>query len=150
MYLGAFLLFVGWWQERLDKNPMGQYTCPIYCGVRHSHLKFTGKVEKGKLTLHDRDGFKRSLSNYEGDIWLEIKEAPKMHSPKQNAYYRAIIRQLAKELGYTEQELHLTVKKLFKIESTKDLSQEEFSEFLDSLIIHFSQLGYPPEDPRGR
>ena len=129
---------------------MGQYACPVYCGVQHEHLKFTGKVKKGKLTLYDPQGFKESLHRYDGDVWIEVKTAPKTHSPKQNAYYRAIIRQLAKELGYTEEELHLTVKQLFNIESTKDLSQDEFSDFLDSLIIHFSQLGYPPEDPRGR
>ena len=74
---------------------MGQYTCPVYCGVQHEHLKFTGKVKKGKLTLYDPQCFKESLHRYDGDVWIEVKAAPKTHSPKQNAYYRAIIRQLA-------------------------------------------------------
>ena len=113
-------------------------------------MRFTGKVEDGKLKLYDREGFKRSLHQYEGEVWLEIKEAEKTHSPKQNAYYRAIIREIANELGYMEDELHQTVKRLFKIESTKDLSVADFSDYLDKIIIHFAQLGYPVQDPRGR
>ena len=129
---------------------MGGYTCPIYCGVEHNHLRFTGKVEDGKLKLYDREGFKRSLHQYEGEVWLEVKVAEKTHSPKQNAYYRAIIREIASELGYMEDELHQTVKRLFGIESTKDLSVADFSDYLDKIIIHFAQLGYPVQDPRGR
>ena len=113
-------------------------------------MKFTGTVKKGKLKLYDREGFKRSLSQYEGEVWLEIKRAEKVHSPKQNAYYRAIIRDIANELGYTEDELHKTVKQLFGVESTKELSVADFSDYLDKIIIHFAQLGYPVEDPRGR
>jgi len=113
-------------------------------------LKFTGTVKNGKLKLYDREGFKRSLSDYEGEVWLEIKQAEKTHSPKQNAYYRAIIREIANELGYTEDEMHKTTKQLFGIESTKDLNVADFSDYLDKIIIHFAQLGYPVKDPRGR
>ena len=113
-------------------------------------MKFTGRVKNGKLKLYDREGFKRSLFEYEGEVWVEVKRGEKVHSPKQNAYYRAIIREIANELGYTESEMHETVKELFKIESTKDLSVSEFSEYLDKIIIHFARLGYPVKDPRGR
>ena len=81
---------------------------------------------------------------------MEIKEAEKTHSPKQNAYYRAVIREIASELGYTEDEMHQTTKRLFSIESTKDLSVNDFSDYLDKIIRHFAQLGYPVKDPRGR
>tara|TARA_Y100001973_G_C5176482_1_gene322292 strand:+ start:1300 stop:1641 length:342 start_codon:yes stop_codon:yes gene_type:complete len=113
-------------------------------------MKFTGKVTNGSLKLYDREGFKRSLFEYEGEVWLEVKRAEKTRSPKQNAYYRAIIKEIGNELGYTEHELHETVKKMFGIESTKDLTVPEFSEYLDKIIIHFSKLGYPVQDPRGR
>lgn len=113
-------------------------------------MRFTGKVKDGKLKLYDKEGFNRTLSQYEGDVWLEIKEAEKTHSPKQNAYYRAIIREIANELGYTEDEMHQTTKDLFSIESTKDLSVNDFSDYLDKIIRHFAQLGYPVKDPRGR
>ena len=43
-----------------------------------------------------------------------------------------------------------TQKQLFGIESTKDLNVADFSDYLDKIIIHFAQLGYPVQDPRGR
>ena len=113
-------------------------------------MKFTGSVKNGKLTLTDKTGFKQHLSQIDGDVWLDVKPLPKSRSPKQNSYYRAIIRDLGNEFGYTEQEMHQTAKDLFSIKSTKDLSIEEFSDFLDRIIVHFAQLGYPVEDPRGR
>ncbi len=113
-------------------------------------MKFTGNIKDGKLKLYDREGFKRSLYDYEGEVWIEVKRAEKAHSPKQLAYYRAIIRDIANELGYTEDELHQTLKKMFNIETTKDLNVAEFSDYLDRIIIHFAKLGYPVEDPRGR
>ena len=113
-------------------------------------MKFTGIVKDGKLELHDKTGFNRSLSKIEGEVWLEIKSAPKTRSPKQNGYYRYIIRDLANEFGYTEDEMHKTIKEHFDITSTKDLSVPEFSDFLDRIIVHFAQLGYPVQDPRGR
>ena len=113
-------------------------------------MKFTGTVKDGVLKLHDRQGFKRSLYDFEGEVSLEIKKAVKQRSPKQNSYYRVVIKQVANELGYTEDELHQEVKRKFQIESTKDLEQHEFSDFLDQLIIYFAQLGFPVQDPRGR
>ena len=38
MFLGGILLCLGWWQEHLDKHPMGGYVCPIYCEVEHKHF----------------------------------------------------------------------------------------------------------------
>ena len=78
-------------------------------------MRFTGKVTKGKLTLHDREGFKRSLYEYEGEVWLEVKKASKVRSPKQNAYYRVILKQVANELGYTDDELHKVIKNKFEM-----------------------------------
>ena len=113
-------------------------------------MKFLGNIKKGKLTLHDKAGFQRSLYEYEGEVSIEIKRAVKSRSPKQNAYYRIIIKQVASELGYTDEELHSEIKRKFEIESTKDLEQHEFSDFLDRLLIYFAQLGFPVPDPRGR
>ena len=94
-------------------------------------MKFAGKVKQGKLTLDDNLGFKDYLYLIEGDVHLEIKVAEKVRSPQQNAYYRVIIRILSKELGYTEQEMHETIKKKYDIESTKQLSVEEFTELIE-------------------
>ena len=94
-------------------------------------MKFAGKIKNGKLTLDDNLGFKDYLYLIEGDVHLEIKPAEKVRSPQQNAYYRVIIRILSKELGYTEQEMHETIKEKYNIGSTKQLSVEEFTELIE-------------------
>ena len=40
------------------------------------------------------------------------------------------------------------IKNKFEIESTKDLEQDEFSDFLDRIIRYFAEQGFPVEDPR--
>ena len=73
---------------------------------------------------------------------------PKTRSPQQNNYYWMIVKAVANEIGYTHDELHEIVKVKFEITSTKDLEQDEFSDFLDRLIRYFAQVGFPVEDPR--
>lgn len=97
-------------------------------------MRFAGKVKNGKLTLYDLKGFKDYLFNFEGDVELGIKVAEKSQSPQQNAYYRVIIRELGKELGYNEAEMHKTIKEKFEITSTKHLSSDEFKDYIDNII----------------
>ena len=94
-------------------------------------MKFAGKIINGKLTLDDNLGFRDYLRLIEGDVHLEIKPAEKVRSPQQNAYYRVIIRILSKELGYTEAEMHETIKQKYDIGSTKQLSVDEFTELIE-------------------
>jgi len=94
-------------------------------------MKFAGKIKNGKLTLDDNLGFRDYLRLIEGDVHLEIKPAEKVRSPQQNAYYRVLIRILAKELGYTEAEMHETIKEKYDIGSTKQLSVDEFTELIE-------------------
>ena len=96
-------------------------------------MKFACKIKNGKLTLDDNLGFRDYLYLIEGDVHLEIKPAEKVRSPQQNAYYRVIIRILSKELGYTEAEMHDAIKEKYDIESTKQLSKEEFTELLEQI-----------------
>jgi len=96
-------------------------------------MKFAGTIKQGKLTLDDNLGFRDYLRLIEGDVHLEIKPAEKVRSPQQNAYYRVIIRILAKDLGYTEAEMHETIKEKYQIESTKQLDMKEFTEILESI-----------------
>ena len=111
-------------------------------------MKFTGTVKKGKLELHDKSSFNEFISKNEGDVSIYIKTLPKSRSPQQNNYYWMIIKDVAKEIGYTHEEMHEVVKVKFEIESTKNLEQDEFSDFLDRLIRYFAQVGFPVEDPR--
>ena len=111
-------------------------------------MKLTGTIEKGKLTLHDKSSFNEFIYQSEGDVSIVVKPIPKSRSPKQNNYYWMIIKSVAKEIGYTYDEMHEVVKVKFKIDSTKKLEQDEFSDFLDRLIRYFAHLGFPVEDPR--
>ena len=111
-------------------------------------MKFTGTIKKGKLTLHDRNSFNEFISKSEGDVSVFVKSIPKTRSPQQNNYYWMIVKSVAKEIGYTEDEMHEVVKVKFKIDSTSKLEQDEFSDFLDRLIRYFAELGFPVEDPR--
>ena len=111
-------------------------------------MKFTGSVKKGKLTLHDKDGFKRFIKDIDSDVWIDIKTAPNTRSTQQNAYYRTIIRQIGNHLGYNEDEMHDVIKQKFAIKSTKDLDVEEFSELLDRIIRFSAEYGFAVQDPR--
>ena len=111
-------------------------------------MKFTGNIKDGKLNLHDKSGFNRYISQNEGEVWIDIKSAPKTRSPQQNGYYRTIIRDLAREMGDTEDDMHQIIKNHFEIQSTKELTQDEFSDFLDRLIRWAAGFGFPVKDPR--
>ena len=111
-------------------------------------MKFIGNVKNGKLTLYDINGFKRYLYNFDGDVELNINSSQKRHSPQQNAYYRVICRKLSKELGYSEREMHQTLKHHFDMPSTKELTSEEFTEYLDNIIRWAStEMGIVLPDP---
>jgi len=111
-------------------------------------MKFTGKVQNGSLKMNDPSGLKRYLNGIKGDVWIDIKVAPKMRSSEQNGYYRTIIRQLGNHLGYNEDEMHEVIKLKFEIESTKDLTKDDFSELLDRVIRFAATLGFAVQDPR--
>ena len=111
-------------------------------------MKFTGSIKNGKLTLHDKRSFNEFISKEDGDVSIVIKTLPKTRSPQQNNYYWMIVKQVANEIGYTPDEMHEVVKSKFDITSTKELEQEEFSDFLDRLIRYFAIQGFPVEDPR--
>ena len=111
-------------------------------------MKFTGKIINGELVFHDYAGLKRHLNGIKGEVWVDIKKAPKTRSPQQNGYYRTIVRSLANQIGDDEHDMHVIIKKHFGISSTRDLTQDEFSDFLDRLIRWAAQFGFPVEDPR--
>ncbi|MBT7339318.1 MAG: hypothetical protein HN802_06510 [Candidatus Jacksonbacteria bacterium] len=99
------------------------------------------KIEKGKLIIPD-------FEMDDGDYYFELKPTG-VRSSQQNAYYWIIVDVLAEELGYTSQEMHLTIKNHFNIESTKELEKKEFGEFVERLIRWSAiELGVVIPDPR--
>tara|TARA_Y100000593_G_scaffold46258_1_gene87976 strand:+ start:484 stop:837 length:354 start_codon:yes stop_codon:yes gene_type:complete len=94
-----------------------------------------GRVINGKLILDNKDDFQSDLYKFNGDVVLNLKELPKKKTNKQNNYYRGVVvKKLAQHLGYTLDEMHKELKREFKIETTKKLSQDEFQDYLDRII----------------
>ena len=96
-------------------------------------LRFPCKIKDGKMTLLNRDEFDKVISTLSGEYYIELKETG-VRSAQQNNYYWKIVGILGEELGYTEQEMHSTIKNHFNIDSTKTLSTKEFSVFIERLI----------------
>lgn len=84
------------------------------------------RIENGKIILPD-------VELEDGEYYFEIKPTG-VRSSTQNNYYWRIIDILSEELGYTKDEMHLTIKNHFHIESTKDLTTKEFSDFVERLV----------------
>jgi|TARA_Y100000356_G_scaffold71856_1_gene59212 hypothetical protein len=85
------------------------------------------------MTLTNREEFDNAISKLQGDYYIELKETG-VRSSQQNNYYWNIVRILAEELGYTENEMHSTIKNHFEVESTKTLSTKEFASFIERLV----------------
>ena len=98
-----------------------------------SRLRFPCVIKNGKMKLLDREQFDNVISKLQGDYYIELKETGVRSAP-QNNYYWNIVRILADELGYTENEMHETIKNHFDIESTKTLSTKEFASFIERLV----------------
>ena len=98
-----------------------------------SKLRFPVRIKDGKMSLLDREVFDNAIAKLQGQYYMELKDTG-VRSAQQNNYYWKIIGILGEELGYTEQEMHATVKNHFNVESTKTLSTKEFARFIERLI----------------
>lgn len=102
-------------------------------GAGMSRLRFPCVIKDGKMTLSNRDDFDLAISKLQGEYYIELKETG-VRSSQQNNYYWNAVRIIAEELGYTDNEMHATIKNHFEIESTKTLSTKEFSRFIERLV----------------
>ena len=91
------------------------------------------EIEYVKMILTNREEFDRAISKLQGEYYIELKETG-VRSSQQNNYYWNIVRILAEELGYTENEMHSSIKNHFEVESTKTLSTKEFASFIERLV----------------
>ena len=85
------------------------------------------------MTLTDKEEFDKAISKLQGDYYIELKETG-VRSSQQNNYYWNAVRIIAEELGYTDNEMHATIKNHFEVESTKTLSTKEFASFIERLV----------------
>ena len=96
-------------------------------------LRFPCNIKDGKMTLTDKEEFDKVISKLQGDYYIELKETG-VRSSQQNNYYWNAVRIIAEELGYTDNEMHATIKNHFEVESTKTLSTKEFASFIERLV----------------
>ena len=108
--------------------------------------KFKGTVTKGRVVLEDRYSYIRQLARMEGKV-VEVVVGPwkKARTDAQNAYYfGVVIGLLSEETGYTQDEMHESMKMMFlrvpgegkrpdRVRSTKDLTTAEFSEYIENI-----------------
>ena len=71
-----------------------------------------------------------------------------MRNTAQNNYYWAILKEFGKQIGYHAEEMHEVCKNHFKVSTTKEFTKEEFSEYVDRVIMWAAEQGYPVKDPR--
>ena len=110
-------------------------------------MKFTAKIEDGKIKWHDTEGLRNYLSKVEGEAYIDIKPSDS-RSTAQNNYYWIMLREFGQQCGYHEEEMHDVCKTHFKIKSTKELNVDEFSEYLERIHQWAAEQGFPIQDPR--
>jgi hypothetical protein len=115
------------------------------------------QINKGKLSSESRLILDDSLAPLDGLFHFKVWRYRPERTTPQNAYYwGVVIRTAAKELGYTEQELHDTFKAMFLIDrsqklpvvrSTTSLDTVQFMEYLDNCIRVCAELNIILPEP---
>lgn len=101
---------------------------------------FCAKVDHGKLTLADRDGFDRYLTGLMGEVEVVVRKPRKERSLKENSYYHCVVvKMIADYCGYLNpNDAHVALRELFltvqerprKTRSTTSLSTVEMEDYL--------------------
>ena len=111
-------------------------------------MRFTAKIKNGEIKWHDIEGVAEHLNLIEGkECYIDIKSS-KQRNTAQNNYYWIILKEFGNECGYHAEEMHDVCKAHFKISSTKELDVEEFSDYLDRVVIFAAEQGFSVKDPR--
>ena len=111
-------------------------------------MRFTAKIENGKIRWHDEGALVEHLNLIDSEeVYIDIK-ASKIRNTAQNNYYWAILREFGKQCGYHAEEMHDVCKSHFKLITTSEFTIEEFSEYIDRVIMYAAEQGFPVKDPR--
>ena len=111
-------------------------------------MRFTAKIENGKIRWRDEKGLAEYLNLIDSEeVYIDIK-ASKVRNTAQNNYYWAILREFGKQCGYHPEEMHDVCKSHFKLLTTSEFTVEEFSEYIDRVIMYAAEQGFPVKDPR--
>ena len=111
-------------------------------------MRFTAKIIKNEINWHDVEGLAEYLNLIDSEeVYIDIK-ASKVRNTAQNNYYWAILREFGKQCGYHPEEMHDVCKSHFKLLTTSEFTIEEFSEYIDRVIMYAAEQGFPVKDPR--
>ena len=111
-------------------------------------MRFTAKIIKNEINWHDVEGLAEYLNLIDGnECYIDIKPS-KVRNTAQNNYYWAILREFGKQCGYHAEEMHEVCKSHFKLKTTSEFTIEEFSEYIDRVIMYAAEQGFPVRDPR--
>mgnify|MGYP006413094531 FL=1 len=114
-------------------------------------MRFTAAIKDGKIKWHDERAIAEHLSLIDTqECYIDIKPS-KVRNTAQNNYYWALLRDWGRCIGHGQHDvdyLHGVIKSAFKISTTSDYDRQEFSEFLDDVIIYVYENGYYGDDPR--
>jgi len=111
-------------------------------------MRFTAIIKEGRIRWHDEKGLAEHLSLIDGtECYIDIKTS-KVRNTAQNNYYWAILREFGRQVGYHAEEMHEVCKSHFKVETTSEFTVEEFSEFIDRVILWAAEQEFPVKDPR--
>ena len=111
-------------------------------------MRFTAKIIKNEINWHDVEGLAEYLNLIDSEeVYIDIK-ASKVRNTAQNNYYWAILREFGKQCGYHPEEMHDVCKSHFKLKTTSEFTIDEFSDYIDRVIIYSAEAGFPVQDPR--
>ena len=111
-------------------------------------MRFTAKIENGKIRWHNEGALAEHLNLIDSEeVYIDIK-ASKVRNTAQNNYYWAILREFGRQCGYHPEEMHDVCKSHFKLLTTSEFTVEEFSEYIDRVIMYAAEQGFPVKDPR--
>ena len=111
-------------------------------------MRFTAKIIDGKIVWHNNKALKEFLElNDTMECYIDIKPS-KVRNTAQNNYYWAILKEFGQQCGYHAEEMHDVCKAHFKIGSTKEMNVDEFSDYIDRVIMYAAEQGFPVRDPR--
>ena len=94
-------------------------------------MRFTAKIENGKISWHDEKGVAEHLHLIDTkECYIDIRTS-KVRNTAQNNYYWAILRDWGSDIGDNDiNYMHGLVKSGYRTESTKEYDKDEFSEYL--------------------
>ena len=111
-------------------------------------MRFTAVIKNGKIKWHNERAVAEHLDMIDSEeCYIDIKPS-KVRNTAQNNYYWSILREFGEQCGYHAEEMHDVCKSHFKLKTTSEFTIEEFSEYIDRVIMYAAEQGFPVRDPR--